>query len=137
MLLSWFSSNATPRIFVTTALLRSYVYRWRYGPGLYSSGLVLAMRIRVSAALRSSFRNAVNSSGVVGAETTAWVEEFLELWLAEQRDEFAVEPCDDGRRCAARRRQTPPALARKSLQPGLVQGRDIGQQRRACRQANR
>src|SRR5262249_48818863 len=44
-----------------------------YVPGLCSSGLVLAMRIRDSAALRSSFRNAANSSGVVGAETTACV----------------------------------------------------------------
>src|SRR5438093_3827024 len=55
------------------------------------------------------------------------VEELLELWLAEQRDEFAVEPRDDGRCRAAWRRQTPPTLAGKSLEPGLVQGRHVGQ----------
>src|SRR5262245_22829032 len=54
------------------------------------------------------------------------VEKLLELRLAEQRDEFAVEPRDHGRRRAARRRQAPPALPGKSLEPRLLQGRDIG-----------
>src|SRR5262249_48794049 len=42
-----------------------------YCPGLYSSGLALAILMRVSAACRSCLRNATNSAGVVGAETTA------------------------------------------------------------------
>src|SRR5437870_1241153 len=44
------------------------------------------------------------------------VEELLEASFAEQRDEFAVEPRDDGRGRAAWCRKSPPALTGESLE---------------------
>src|SRR4030095_12613068 len=115
MLLSWFSSNATPRIFVTTALLRSYGYDAPEAPGLWSrlvffrpgvgdadqgfGGLAVLPQERREFLRRGRRR-----------DHRLLVQELLELRLAEQRDEFAVEPRDHCRWCAARRRQTPPAL---------------------------
>src|SRR5262245_60412750 len=43
------------------------------------------------------------------------VEELLELWLAEQHDEFAVEPRDHRWRRAAWCREPPPALPGTAL----------------------